>query len=89
MHVLDSVLVASVPQEWASANNINLPHRENKANSALLYKWEDEAPPVDNILQARAWSETVHVHCHWPLACMCLPHSSEPHLSPCSSRTAF
>lgn len=39
-------------QEWASANNINLPQRESRSNAALLYKWEDEAPAVDNILQA-------------------------------------
>ena len=41
-------------QEWATSQNIVLPHRENRANAAIVYKEEEEAPAQQtNILQAR------------------------------------
>lgn len=38
-------------QEWASQNEIVVPHRENRPNAAMLYKFEEDHPT--NILQAR------------------------------------
>ena len=39
-------------QEWASQNEIVVPHRENRPNAAMLYKFEEDQHPT-NILQAR------------------------------------
>ena len=36
-------------QEWATGNNIALPHREARPNAAQVFKWEEETP--NNILQ--------------------------------------
>ena len=42
-------------QEWATSQNIALPHRENRANAAIMYKEEEEAPaPQTNILTVRS-----------------------------------
>jgi hypothetical protein len=39
-------------QEWATGNNIALPHRETRTNAAQVFKWEEESPgPTSNILQ--------------------------------------
>ncbi len=39
-------------QEWATGNNIALPHREVRPNAAQVFKWEEESPgPTSNILQ--------------------------------------
>jgi len=38
-------------QEWAGQNEIVVPHRENRPNAAMLYKFEEDHPT--NILQAR------------------------------------
>ena len=52
MHMLPSPCVHW--QEWATSQNIVLPHRENRANAAIVYKEEEEAPAQQtNILQAR------------------------------------
>ena len=43
-----------MPQEWATSQNIALPHRENRANAAIMYKEGEDAPaPQTNILTVR------------------------------------
>jgi len=42
-------------QEWATGNNIVLPHRETRPNAAQVFKWEEESPgPTSNILQVHS-----------------------------------
>ena len=46
-----SLEAAARAQEWASQNEIVVPHRENRPNAAMLYKFEEDQHPT-NILQA-------------------------------------
>ena len=39
-------------QEWASQNQVVVPHKEGRVNASQLYKGGDEDAPT-NILQAR------------------------------------
>ena len=39
-------------QEWASSNQVTVPHKENRVNASQLYKGGDEETP-NNILQVR------------------------------------
>lgn len=49
----------SLLQEWATGNNIALPHREARPNAAQVFKWEEETP--NNILQVCQTSkESLH-----------------------------
>ena len=53
LHWSDTEAQAVRWQEWATSQNIVLPHRENRANAAIVYKEEEEAPAQQtNILQA-------------------------------------
>ena len=55
-------------QEWASQNEIVVPHRENRPNAATLYKFEEDQHPT-NILQARCLCDAVA----WRICCSATP----------------